>query len=146
MFAFNGSHLMPTGTFSATLTTEAFDPSRLRWFATCSCKPVARGQFVLVIYFSHLLRRLLRHTDIPRPNFIWPHREQLRLGVDGMNSLATTLTGLIAGRQQPIHRTYRAVITAFIEQDSEDGGRGDISEALTIEQAQQQILLGRCQR
>jgi hypothetical protein len=64
VFAFFDSHLMPSGTFSATLTTRAFDPSRLRWFATCSCKPIARGQFVLVIYFSHLLRRLLRHTDV----------------------------------------------------------------------------------
>lgn len=38
------SHLMPIGIFSATLTTKAFDPSRLRWFATCSCKPIARGR------------------------------------------------------------------------------------------------------
>ena len=44
VFAFSGSHLMPSGTFSATLTTGAFDPSRLRWFATCSCKPIARGR------------------------------------------------------------------------------------------------------
>jgi hypothetical protein len=28
LFAFNGSHLMPSGTFSATLTTRVFDPSR----------------------------------------------------------------------------------------------------------------------
>jgi len=46
MFAFLGSYLMPCGTFSATLTTKAFDPSRLRWFATCSCKPVARGHLL----------------------------------------------------------------------------------------------------
>lgn len=32
---------MPTGSFSATLTTKAFDPSRLPWFATCPCKPDA---------------------------------------------------------------------------------------------------------
>src|SRR5260221_6184339 len=58
---------MPRGTFSATLTTRAFDPSRLRWFAPCSCKPSARGQC-----FSHLLRRLLRHTDIGAPELIDP--------------------------------------------------------------------------
>lgn len=28
-----GSHLMPCGTVSETLTTGAFDPSRYRWFA-----------------------------------------------------------------------------------------------------------------
>ena len=47
VFAFHGSHLMPEGTFSATLTTRAFDPSRLRWFATCSCKPIARGHTLI---------------------------------------------------------------------------------------------------
>jgi len=52
LFAFNGSHLMPIGTFSATLTTRDFDPSRLRWFATCSCKPIAGG--LLSLLFSHL--------------------------------------------------------------------------------------------
>jgi hypothetical protein len=36
VFAFFGSHLMPDGTFSAMLTTGSFEPSRLRWFATCS--------------------------------------------------------------------------------------------------------------
>ncbi len=36
-------HLTPHGAFSATLTTRAFDPRRLRWFATCSCKPIAGG-------------------------------------------------------------------------------------------------------
>jgi len=34
VFAFAGPHLMPCGTFSATLTTGAFDGSRSRWFAT----------------------------------------------------------------------------------------------------------------
>ncbi|MGB2863521.1 MAG: hypothetical protein WBC05_09380, partial [Sedimentisphaerales bacterium] len=29
--------------FSVTLTTKALNQSRLRWFATCSCKPVAGG-------------------------------------------------------------------------------------------------------
>jgi len=43
LFAFIDPHLIPQGTFSATLTTGAFDSSRLRWFATCSCKPIARG-------------------------------------------------------------------------------------------------------
>ena len=45
LFVFLGSYLMPIGTFSVTLTTRAFDPSRLRWFATCSCKPVARDHY-----------------------------------------------------------------------------------------------------
>jgi hypothetical protein len=48
VFAFVGSYLTSSDAFSATLTTGAFDPSRLRWFATCSCKPVARGLLFLV--------------------------------------------------------------------------------------------------
>src|ERR1022692_930743 len=62
-----GSHLMPGGTFSATLTTRAFDPSRLRWFATCSCKPIARGLLARLAFISHLLRRLLRPTLVHAP-------------------------------------------------------------------------------
>ena len=38
---------MPSGTFSETFTTGAFDPSRFRWFAIRSCKPIARGQYEL---------------------------------------------------------------------------------------------------
>src|SRR4029079_783648 len=30
--------------FSVTLTTQPFGPRRLRWFAACSCKPVAGGR------------------------------------------------------------------------------------------------------
>ncbi len=30
-----------------TLTTGAFDPSRSWWFATCSCKPMARGHTLI---------------------------------------------------------------------------------------------------
>jgi hypothetical protein len=67
MFAFIGSHLMPFGTFSATLTTSAFDASRSRWFATCPRRPIARGHVVIACSFSHLLRRLLRHTDVRDP-------------------------------------------------------------------------------
>jgi hypothetical protein len=38
------SHLIPSsGTFSLTLTTLALYQSSLRWFETCSCKPVPRG-------------------------------------------------------------------------------------------------------
>lgn len=33
--------------FSITLTTGTFDPSRLWWFATCSCKPIARGHTLI---------------------------------------------------------------------------------------------------
>ena len=44
VFAFLVSYLMPLGAFSVTLTTGAFDQRRLRWFATRSCKPIARGQ------------------------------------------------------------------------------------------------------
>ena len=43
LFAFLDPHLMPFGTFSITLTTQAFDQRRLWWFATRSCKPIARG-------------------------------------------------------------------------------------------------------
>ncbi len=58
---------MPVGTFSATLTTDAFDASRSRWFATRPCRPIARGHAVIDCSFSHLLRRLLRHTDVGHP-------------------------------------------------------------------------------
>ncbi|MGB3225793.1 MAG: hypothetical protein WBB23_23590 [Desulforhopalus sp.] len=37
-------YLIPScGTFSSTLTTMALYHSSLRWFETCSCKPVPRG-------------------------------------------------------------------------------------------------------
>jgi len=84
VFAFIGSYLMLYGTFSATLTTGAFDPSRLRWFATCPCRPVARGHVVIANYFSHLLCRLLRRTQIRRPDVIGPFDLQAgqQVGVD----------------------------------------------------------------
>jgi hypothetical protein len=84
MFAFNGSHLMPSGTFSATLTTKASDPSRLRWFATRSCKPVARGHVSTCCRsLSHLLRRLLWHTLVNAPR-----------GADGLGESAPPLLEL----------------------------------------------------
>jgi hypothetical protein len=49
VFAFVGSHLMPCGTFSATLTTDAFDASRTRWFATRPCRLIARGHAVVAL-------------------------------------------------------------------------------------------------
>src|SRR5665213_2861520 len=58
---------MPCDTFSETFTTGAFVPSRFRWFATRSCKPIARGQSYVI---SHLLRRLLRHTDVTDPHAV----------------------------------------------------------------------------
>jgi len=47
--------------------------------------------------------RTLQLGDVPRPHFVWPDRQQFRLGVDGMNSLTTALTGLIPSGQEPIH-------------------------------------------
>ena len=104
MFAFNGSHLMPSGTFSATLTTKAFDPSRLRWFATRSCKPVARGHVSTCCRsLSHLLRRLLRHTLIHTPG--------------GANRL---------GEPSPALLELRDVA----RNPAEDGGMGNLDTAL----------------
>jgi hypothetical protein len=67
VFAFIGPYLMSDDTFSATLTTQAFELRRLRWFAISSCKPIARGQFIILINLSHLLSRLLRHTYTRHP-------------------------------------------------------------------------------
>src|SRR6476660_1366338 len=53
--------------FSVTLTTQAFDPRRLRRFATCSCKPIAGAN-------PHLSRRLLRHTNVRHPELVRPVR------------------------------------------------------------------------
>ena len=58
VFVFLGSYLTPCSAFSVTLTTGAFDSCRLRWFATCSCKPIARGR-PLISYAAWL-----RHTDV----------------------------------------------------------------------------------
>jgi hypothetical protein len=54
-----------------------------------------------------------------------------------MNSLAATLTCLIPGRQQPVHRAYRTVITTLIKQDGIDGGRRHVCETRAVEQTQQ---------
>ena len=58
------------------------------------------------------------------------------------------LTALVAGRQEPVHRANRAVITAFVEQRGIDRGRGHIGEALAVEYPEQQLLLDarECQR
>ncbi|MGH9440408.1 MAG: hypothetical protein ACRD22_21735, partial [Terriglobia bacterium] len=67
MFAFFDSHLMPSGTFSATLTTGAFDPSRLRWFATCSCKPLRRSAKSARLCSAEVVQtgyRVLRKTPV----------------------------------------------------------------------------------
>ena len=61
---------------------------------------------------------------------------------EGMFTLIATLSGLILSGQEPVHRANRAVITAFIEQRGVDRGRRYISEALAVEHAEQQILLG----
>jgi hypothetical protein len=50
--------------FSITLTTKALNQSRLWWFATCSCKPIAGG-------LLPSLTPLLRHTDVGHPNLLW---------------------------------------------------------------------------
>ncbi|HYN00545.1 MAG TPA: hypothetical protein VET25_12420 [Aestuariivirgaceae bacterium] len=42
VFAFLVPYLTPLDAFSMTLTTRAFDPRRSWWFATRSCKPMAR--------------------------------------------------------------------------------------------------------
>src|SRR5262249_16717716 len=47
-------------TFSITLTTQTFDPSRLWWFEICSCKPIPKG-----LPPSSIL--LMRHTYIGDP-------------------------------------------------------------------------------
>ena len=47
LFVFLDPHLMPIGTFSITLTTLTFDQRRLWWFATRSCKPIARGHTLI---------------------------------------------------------------------------------------------------
>ena len=40
----SGTHLTQSRCiFSLTLTTLTLNQSRLRWFATCSCQPIARG-------------------------------------------------------------------------------------------------------
>jgi hypothetical protein len=44
-----GSHLTPSGTFSATLTTGAFDASHSRWFATRPCRLIARDHAVVAL-------------------------------------------------------------------------------------------------
>ncbi len=56
-----------------TLTTRAFDPSRSWWFATCSCKPMARGH-TLISYAAccGTLKSdtvLMHHPHCPFPNF-----------------------------------------------------------------------------
>jgi hypothetical protein len=82
VFAFADSHLMPCGTFSATLTTWAFDPSRLRWFAPCSCKPGARGQFIssLISYAAYCGTLISATQSWSRPVKIIP---RARFGYTG---------------------------------------------------------------
>jgi hypothetical protein len=121
MFAFNGSHLMPSGTFSATLTTKAFDPSRLRWLATRSCKPVARGRISTCCRsLSHLLRRLLRHTLVHAPVRIHlsgeaipsllEFRERLPYGA----SAGVTYSACDLAKAPQLAKSIRAILTAHL--------------------------------
>ena len=68
--------------------------------------------------------------------------QELGLGVERMAALTSALADLALGSQEPIHGPDRAVIAAFVEQRGEDCGRRHVREALAVEKAQQQILLG----
>ena len=86
--------------------------------------------------------RALQLGDIPGPHFVGPDRQELGLGVERMGSLTSALAGLVVGGQEPIHGPDRAVIAAFVEQCGKHRGRRHVGEALAVEKAQQQILLG----
>ena len=69
MFAFHGSHLMPEGTFSATLTTGAFTQAA---YGGLQPAPASRLREAVCYFISHLLCCLLRHTDVASPEeCIW---------------------------------------------------------------------------
>jgi hypothetical protein len=63
-----------------------------------------------------------------------------------METLTSALAGLAVGGQEPIHGTDRTVIAAFIEQRGEHRSRRHVHEALAVEKAQKQILLGTRER
>src|SRR5260370_21428943 len=70
--------------FPSVLTTRAFDPSRRRWFGTCSCKPVPRGLPSSV--------KQLHTLGPPRPSALVAHyrlRTARRLHPHGLASHST---------------------------------------------------------
>jgi len=118
---------------------RAFDPRRSRWFATCSASRW-RGTY------PHLLRRLLRHTDVGRPNMIGSRRQKLGLLIGGMAQLAAPFADLTVLGEDAIHGSDRAQIDALVEQAGVDFGGYEIDEARPPQHIEDVLLLGVGQR
>ena len=74
-------------------------------------------------------RGSLEFGDVPRPDFIWPHRQQFRLGIDGMAELLAARANFVVGMEDPIQGAHRAMVGALVEQSGVDFGRGLIDKA-----------------
>jgi hypothetical protein len=90
----------------------------------------------------------LQLGDIRRPDLVRSDRQELRLRIERVDSLISSLASLLLGGQESVHGADRAVITAFIEERRKHRRRRDVCEALAVEYAEQPILLGtrQCQR
>ena len=83
--------------------------------------------------------------DVPRPALIGPGRQQLGLDGRRVGSLAAALAGLARGAQQPVEGGLRAEVSALIQQNGPDLGRGQVREPRRVQGVQDRLALGRCQ-
>src|SRR5882757_8063413 len=76
---------------------------------SCSQHPTDDVAAKNIHYYVELVclpfHRTLYFCDIPAPHLPWSDREQLRLGIDRMDSLTTAFACLIPAGQQPVHGT-----------------------------------------
>lgn len=95
---------------------------------------------------SHLLRRLLRHTDIPAPELIGLGGQELGRLVDGVPPLSAALPHFALGGEDAIHGALGAEVDAFIEQRGVDLGRCEVHEARLMEHVEHALALRRRER
>jgi hypothetical protein len=73
-------------------------------------------------------RWALEFGDIPRPDFIRPHRQQFRFGVNWVAQLAATGANFTVGTQDAIHGADRAMVAALVKKGGVDLSRSQVGE------------------
>ena len=84
--------------------------------------------------------------DIPRPHFVGLDRQQLGLGIGGVDQLVAPLAHLIATREQPIQGPHRAEIDPLIEQGGVDLPYRAIGETIAVEGTEDTLPLAVAER
>ena len=92
------------------------------------------------------LRRPQQFGDIPGPGLVRGRGHQFGFGVLGMLTLIAPFSDRLVGGQDPIHRTLRAQVVAFVEQRRHNLRRRTVNEAWTGEHIEDLLALGVTQR